>query len=399
MPRILRIINRLNLGGPTYNVAYLTKYLAPDFETMLVAGTKLEDEESSEFILDKLAVKPVLVSEMKREINPLADYRAYTEIKKLIKFFRPDIVHTHAAKSGTLGRLAAINCKVPVIVHTFHGHVFHSYFNPVKTKIFLSIEKYLAKKCSSIVAISDLQKQELCSIHKVCSENKTVVIPLGFDLSRFRENTLAKRMLFRAKYHLDKESIAVGIIGRFAPVKNHTLFLKAAHTVLKRANYPVVFFLIGDGDNRQLLEQQCRLLQLNFSHERTNENKATVVFTSWIKEIDIALAGMDIVAMTSLNEGTPVSLIEAQASGKPIVSTNVGGIENVVIKNETALLSESGNADAFASNLVKLIEDENLRNKMALLGWKHVKNKFHYTRLVQDMRNLYLKLLLKKQEG
>ncbi|MBK7855872.1 MAG: glycosyltransferase [Bacteroidetes bacterium] len=226
MPKVLRIINRLNIGGPTYNVAYLTRYLQPDYETLLVAGTKLDDEESSDYILEKLGIGSKQVSEMKREINLSSDWRAYNELKKIIREFKPDIVHTHAAKSGTLGRLAAIHCKVPVIVHTFHGHVFHSYFSPLKTKIFLAIERYLASKCSAIVAISDLQKKELCYDFKVCSPDKTVVIPLGFDLDRFTEDIIEKRKAFREKYLLDDE-IAIGIIGRFAPINNHDLFLKA----------------------------------------------------------------------------------------------------------------------------------------------------------------------------
>jgi glycosyltransferase involved in cell wall biosynthesis len=393
MPRILRIINRLNIGGPTYNVAYLTKYLAPEYETLLVAGTKLDDEESSDFILDKLNITSVQVSEMKRELNLVSDYKAYRELKKIIKEFKPDIVHTHAAKSGTLGRLAAISCNVPVIVHTFHGHVFHSYFNPLKTKFFLWIERYLAKKSTAIIAISEIQKQELCLEHKVCSVDKAVIIPLGFDLDRFNENKEEKRKQFREKYLLADDEIAIGIIGRFAPVKNHDLFLQAFAKAKQNTSKKIKAIIIGDGDGRKKLEDLCTSLKLNFDG---NKN-ADVIFTSWIKEIDIALAGLDIVAMTSLNEGTPVSLIEAQAAGKPIATTNVGGIENVVLPNQTALLSESNNINAFAENLKTLIENEQMRKSFSEKGWNHVKEKFHYMRLVSDMKSLYDSLLKNKR--
>lgn len=389
MPRVLRIINRLNIGGPTYNVAYLTRYMQPEYETLLVAGTKLDEEESSDYILDKLGVKSRKVSEMKREINFSSDWKAYKELKKIIREFKPDIVHTHAAKSGTLGRLAAIHCNVPVIVHTFHGHVFHSYFSPLKTKIFLFIERYLASKCSAIVAISDLQKKELCNDFKVCDPARAVVIPLGFDLDRFRENMPDKRNSFREKYLLG-DKIAVGIIGRFAPVKNHHLFLKAYKRLTDSTNNKVVAVLVGDGDDRKNLEALCTDLGLSFNN---GEKETQVIFTSWIKEIDTALAGLDIVAMTSLNEGTPVSLIEAQAAGKPIVSTNVGGIENVVLPGQTALLSESGDEEAFAKNLLKLVENESMRTQFSEKGWEHVRNKFHYLRLVEDMKALYERLL------
>ena len=187
MPKILRIINRFNLGGPTYNVAYLSKYLAPEFETLLVGGAKDETEDSSEFILDNLGLKPIIIPEMKREIDLKNDRIAYKKIKKLIREFQPDIVHTHASKAGTIGRLAAHACDVPAIVHTLHGHVFHSYFGKTKTAVFKSIERHLAKKSDAIIAISEKQKMELAIEHKICPADKIAVIPLGFDRSHFRE--------------------------------------------------------------------------------------------------------------------------------------------------------------------------------------------------------------------
>src|SRR6185295_2272303 len=227
MPRVLRIINRLNLGGPTYNAALLTKHLAPEFETLLIAGTKQDSEESSEFIVKNLGISTLAIPEMQREINLSNDRIAYKKIKDIIRDFKPDIVHTHAAKAGTLGRLAADSLKVPVIVHTFHGHVFHSYFNPIKTKIFLNIERYLARKSTGIIAISEKQMYELSEIHRICSPGKIKVIPLGFDLDKFQEDIEMKRKSFRSKYFVDDNEIAIGIIGRLVPVKNHPLFLKA----------------------------------------------------------------------------------------------------------------------------------------------------------------------------
>ena len=161
MTKVLRIINRFNLGGPTYNVAYLSKYMSDEFETLLVGGAKDSTEESSNFIVENLGLKPVIVEEMLREIDIKNDFTAFRKLKKIIREFKPDIVHTHASKAGTLGRLAAASCGVPIIVHTFHGHVFHSYFGKLKTTFYKNIERYLAKKSTAIIAISEIQKKEL----------------------------------------------------------------------------------------------------------------------------------------------------------------------------------------------------------------------------------------------
>jgi glycosyltransferase involved in cell wall biosynthesis len=396
MPKVLRIINRLNLGGPTYNAAYLSKYLAPEFETMLVAGIKEDTEESSEFIVRDMGLDPVYIPEMRREINFNQDRAAYRKISRLIKEFKPDIVHTHAAKAGTLGRLAAHHNKVPVILHTFHGHVFHSYFNPVKTALFKQIERYLSGISTRIIAISDIQKEELVKQHRIASSEKTEVIPLGFDLVRFTVDQHSKRNQFRNRYNLPDDTIAVGIIGRLVPVKNHALFIRAVARLKQSRTAPFRAFIIGDGDDRETLQQLAVDSGLQVSSDAQPTANPDIVFTSWIIDIERALAGLDMVAMTSLNEGTPVSLIEAQAAGRPIVSTDVGGIGNVVIPNVSALLSPSDNLDAFTFNLGKMINDPDLRSQMAGAGTAHVMKNFSYNRLVEEMRQLYRKLLLEK---
>ncbi len=392
MIKVLRIINRFNLGGPTYNVAYLSKYLSNDFETLLIGGAKDETEESSDFIINNLGLQPIIIDEMKRAISLKNDYIAYKKIKKIIKEYKPDIVHTHASKAGTLGRLAASACGVPVIVHTFHGHVFHSYFGKLKTSFYKNIERYLAKKSTVIIAISEKQKEELTNIHKICKPEKVYVIPLGFDLSKFQDNQEQKRKVFRGKYNLNEDEIAISIIGRLVPVKNHRLFLEGLKIVSEKTTKKIKAFIIGDGESRPEIEKKAQELNIDFS---SGEKNTLLTFTSWIKDIDTALAGSDIIALTSFNEGTPVSLIEAQAANKAIVTTNVGGIENVVIPEKTALLCENDNIEQFAKHLLNLIENETLRDSLATEGWKNVKEKFHFTRLVADMEKLYKKLLKK----
>lgn len=391
--KVLRIINRFNLGGPTFNAAYLTKYLEPEFETLLIGGVKYEEEESSEFILEKLGLTPIVIPEMKRSISFKEDKKAYQKIKQIIKDFQPDIVHTHASKAGTLGRLAAAKCNVPVVVHTFHGHVFHSYFGKAKTLFYKTIERRLAKKSTKIIAISDIQKKELWKDHKICKADKITVIPLGFDLDRFQENIEEKRISFRAKYKIEKDEIAIGIIGRLVPIKNHQLFINTINEIKQKSSKKIRAFIIGDGEEKEQLIELLKRIDLDYVEWMKDEIPATVTFTSWIKAVDWANAGLDIITLTSLNEGTPVSLIEAQASNKPIVTTNVGGVENIVLKNETAFITESNNLNQFTNALLKLVEDEDLRIKMSEKGWGFVKKEFHYSRLANDMKKLYFSLL------
>jgi glycosyltransferase involved in cell wall biosynthesis len=333
---------------------------------------------------------------MKRELSPGDDYKSYRQLTKIIRDFNPHIVHTHASKAGAIGRLAAIKQNVPVIVHTFHGHVFESYFGPLKTSMYKNIERYLAKNSSRIIAISESQKNDLTRRFQICSEEKVSVIPLGFDLSRFRENMEEKRLMFRQKYKLMDDEIAIGIIGRLVPIKNHSMFLEALKMIQGKTSKKVRAFIVGDGEMREILKQKAIHLGIDYINGLGEYNPATLTFTSWITEMDYVNAGLDIIALTSLNEGTPVSLIEAQAAGKSIVTTNVGGVEDAVVPLETALLAEKSNTSDFADKLLMLIQDDDLRARIASNGWEHVKNNYHYTRLVSDTEVLYDRLLGRK---
>jgi len=387
MPKVLRIINRLNLGGPTYNAAYLSKFLPEEFETLLVAGMKDQSEASSEYIVESLALKPRYIKDMFREINPIKDYPAYKELVQIIKEFKPDIVHTHAAKAGAIGRLAAYNCGVPIIIHTFHGHVFHSYFGKLKTRVFLEIERFLARRSTKIVAISNIQKSELCEEFKVAPCDKFEVVSLGFDLDRFQVGNAAKRVEFRKKYELAEKEIAIGIIGRLVPIKNHKLLLEAFARVKKKANKSLKLIIIGDGELREELESL--VLGLDLSMSNNTAKGADVLFTSWIKAIETALPGLDLVALSSFNEGTPVSLIEAQAANIPIISTMVGGIQDVVLENDTAVLVENNNLEEFSEKLLEIVLNDKKRKLMQINGYFHVKEKFSYQTLCKNMGDLY----------
>lgn len=396
MPRILRIHNRLIIGGPAINVTYLSKYMEPEFETTLVIGGRDDHEQDADHLVKDLHLRPIIVEEMKRKIYPLQDGVAYRKIKELIEEIKPDIVHTHAAKSGIIGRLAADACKVPVIVHTFHGHVFHSYFNKFTTKTFIHIERYLAKRSTGIVAISESQKHELADIYKICEPEKIEIIPLGLDLDKFEMKQEMKREDFRKRYNIEEDEIAIGIIGRIVPVKNHALFVAAAKKLLEKATKKVRFVIIGDGDMRPAMETQFAEAGIDYTYFPENDRKTAAFCISWHKEIDKVLAGLDIVVLTSHNEGTPVSLIEAQASGKPIVSTRVGGVADIMEHGKSGFITSPDNAEEFAEALLKLVEDENMCKSFGEAGSKNVKERFSYQRLVRDMKGFYYKLMEQK---
>lgn len=383
--KVLRIINRFNIGGPTYNATFLTRYLSDDFETLLVGGLPEKEEADSLHILEEYGVEAVYIPEMKRKPDFFSDRKALSKLKKIIQEFQPDIVHTHAAKAGALGRKAAFDCKVPVVVHTFHGHVFHSYFGRMKTSIYKFIERRLASKSTGIITISETQKKEIVEDHKISHPEKTKVIPLGFDLSKFNENIESKRIETRKKYELKEEEVAVAIIGRLAPVKNHALFFDIIKLTNQKTNKKPVFFVVGDGELKTFVEDQVNQLV---------EQGVDIRFTSWIKDIATFNAGMDVICLTSKNEGTPVSLIESQAANVPVISTDVGGVRDIISDNLTGFIVPTDNARIFADKLIKLIDNESLRKEMGLRGWSFVKDKFHYTRLVKDMENYYKHLLL-----
>lgn len=386
---MLRIINRFNIGGPTYNATFLTRFLSDEFETLLVGGLPEEGEADSLHILEEYGVKPLLIKELKRAPNFSSDRIAYKKIKEIIKEFKPDIVHTHAAKAGALGRKAAKSCNVPVIVHTFHGHVFHSYFGSLKTRLFKMIERNLAKKSSQIIAISNLQKQELVEEHKICEASKITVVPLGFDLQKFQENKLEMRFRTREKYGIDEDEIAIAIIGRLAPIKDHAFFLDVLKEIEQQTTKRVKVFIVGDGEEFESIKEKV----LTFP----NNERFSITMTSWIKDIASFNPGMDIICLCSKNEGTPVSLIEAQASNVVIVSTDVGGVKDILLENETGFIVTKGAKTEYTQKLLQLIEEDELRKMMGNKGWEHVKVKFHYSTLVANVEGLYKRLLIENQ--
>lgn len=385
--KIVRIINRFNIGGPTFNATFLTRYLSDEYETLLLGGVPDEGEKDSLHILKKYDIEPIIIPELSRSISINKDRKAYSEIKKIIQEYQPDIVHTHASKAGLLGRLAAKSAGVPVIVHTFHGHVFHSYFGKAKTALFKNIERYLAKQSTGIIAISKLQKKELVEDHKIVKESKVKVIPLGFELEQFSQEKEAKREVIRDKYNISEGEIAIAIVGRLAPIKDHSFFLSVIEKLAVKINRKIKVFIVGGGSEFDQIASRVKEI---------NHSNVEIIMTSWVLDVATFNAGMDIVCLTSKNEGTPVSLIEAQATGIPVVSTNVGGVSDIVVNNEAGYIINHGDIETYVEKLRLLVEDKELRLRFGTFGKQFVVERFGYQKLVSSMDEYYKELLDEK---
>lgn len=382
MPRVLQIVNRFNLGGLIFTSAYLSKYLSPEYETLLIGGPHEPSEESAVYLVESIGVKPLIVDEMRRSINPLQDYLAYRKIRQIIREFKPDIVHTHASKAGALGRMAAFHEKVPFVFHTFHGHVFHSYFGAIVSSFFQLIERYLSTKSTQIIAISELQKKELIDKFKVVPAHKLTLIPYGFNLDKFSEHVSEKRDSFRKKYQLSQDKIVIGTVGRLVPIKNHRLFIDIVCQLQKKHPGKYVGMIVGDGESRE--EIIAYLKENNSSYSfRTNEY-ADMILTSWIKEVDEVYAGLDYVLVTSLNEGTPVSLIEAQATGRFVLSTDVGGVRDIIKLDKTGYVASKMEPDEFVQKIESMGMFYPEQRDVA-----EIVESFSYQKMVEKTRQLY----------
>ena len=386
--KVLRIITRLNVGGPAQHAVILTESLdRARYGSVLVYGS-LDRGEGDMSRLLNAATGRFFIPEMQRGINPVADIIALFKILLLIREERPAIVHTHTSKAGTLGRIAAVLSGVPVKVHTFHGHTFDGYFDKLSTAYFLFVERILAYFTDRIVAISGMQKNDLLETYRIGSEKKYSVIKLGLGLDRFLEQG-SHAGLFRKRYGLAGDNLLIGIVGRIVPIKNHRMFLRAAKRLTTMVDPAVSgklkFIIAGDGPLRKEMEDLADFLGL----------KESVIFTGWADSIEGLYADLDIVALTSLNEGTPLSLIEAQAAGKVIVATDVGGVRDVV--GDTAFLVDKDDEAAFAGALADAVKmTAGNRREAGIKGRDRVLRDYSKERLVEDTERLYEILLTEK---
>ncbi len=378
--KIIRIIARLNVGGPAIHTILLTQALNNEYyRSILVTGRAGSDEKEMGYLAREKGVEQVVIPELGRKIDPVKDIAALWKIYSIIRREKPDIVHTHTAKAGTLGRAAAILAGVPVRIHTFHGHIFESYFNSFSAGAFLFIERFLALFSKYIVVISRAQKEEIVGKYKIAKDKKVRVIPLGLELDKL--SLIASRSgRFRGELHIGNDCILIGIIGRLVPVKNHRMFLDACKKLSDiSGGRDIKCVVVGDGEERAGLEGYAEKIGI----------REKVAFTGWKEEMADVYADLDIVALTSLNEGTPVALIEALAAGRPVVSTDVGGVKDVVEDGINGYLTASGDAPGFAKRLLKLAEDRNKRDEFGRNGRRKVLQKYSKERLVNDIKALY----------
>jgi glycosyltransferase involved in cell wall biosynthesis len=380
--RIVRVITRLNIGGPARHVILLNQALndGASFCSTLVTGSTAPHEGDMSDLARQRGVQPVTLPALGREISPMDDLVSLAKLVQLIRRVQPDVVHTHMAKAGTIGRLAARLCNVPLIVHTYHGHVFHGYFSPLKTRVFMHIEHALGMATHRIITVGEGQRAEIASLG-IAPLDKLIPIRLGLELGAFLDAERFRGSL-RAELGVPEETRLVGIVARLVPIKAHEVFFEAARHV--RQQIPdALFLVVGDGERRAELEGLVQRLGL----------QAAVRFLGWRSDLPRVYADLDVVALTSRNEGSPVALIEALAAARPVVSTNVGGVSEVVVDGATGLTVPPDEPLQLAAAMERLIRDRALAEQLGNAGRRHVYPRYDSSRLVEDMRALYLREL------
>ncbi|MBN1105611.1 MAG: glycosyltransferase [Deltaproteobacteria bacterium] len=402
--RILRIIARLNIGGPAIQAALLTEALSKGpYRTLLVCGKVGVHEGDMSYLATSKGIGRRVLSGLGREISLLDDFRSFLHLRRVIKDFNPHIIHTHTAKAGTLGRIAGMSLNLLRgrkrrirLVHTFHGHVFSGYFSPMKTLIFIWIERCLSKFTDRIVVISPLQRFDICERYRIAHAHRVQVIPLGFDLTGYRD---AGRYRERArKEYLESASgdiLIVGIIGRLTSIKNHRMLLDAARNLRERGQGDSFRFLVvGDGELREDLAAYAKNLGVEDS----------VSFVGWQRDMPRIYGAMDVVALTSRNEGTPVTLIEAMAAGIPVVATSVGGVPDLLGKSgssapggyraaQRGILVQPGDASALADAFLFIREKREQVRSMSSRARVYALSRYDQERLVKDIAALYSGIL------
>lgn len=374
--RVLRIITRLNIGGPTLHVSILSSRLDPDrFETTLVAGRQAAGERAMAEMRSLGDLRPVLLPVLRREISPVADIRTLAAIVALVRRIRPHIVHTHLAKAGLIGRVAARLLGVPIVLHTFHGTVFSGYFGARASRAYLNTERALARISTRLIAISPAVREELRALRLAPAE-RIVEIPLGIDLAPF-DLDLERRQA-RSRLGLDVVGQYVAIVGRLVPIKDVATFLRGfALVAAVRPN--VTALIVGDGTERADLERLAAALGIG----------GRCRFLGWVADTPALYAAVDVVALTSLNEGTPVTLIEAIAARRSVVATRVGGVPDVVSPDAGRLVSPRSPA-ALADALASALENPGPPSERAR---REIFARFSADRLVRDTEALYLELM------
>jgi glycosyltransferase involved in cell wall biosynthesis len=380
---VLRVIARLNIGGPAIQAISLTALMQDrGYATRLVRGSETADEGTMDDLADRMGVEPTLIASMRRNPGP-GDARALAELVRIARRDRPAIVHTHAAKGGTLGRLAvmlAFPRRRPVVVHTFHGHSLTGYFSSRAARMYTRIERFLARRTDVLIAVSEEVRDDLVGLG-VAPAEQFEVVRLGLDLSAFADDAdrAGRRAAVRAQWGVGDDEDVVTLVARLVPIKRVDRFLETA--ALLRDRPATRFVVVGDGELREQLR----------ASEPARALGDRLVWAGFRRDVPEVCFASDVVALTSDNEGTPVSLIEAQAAGVPVVSTNVGGVRSVVLDGETGHLADK--PDDLAARIASILDDRERAAAMGARGRDHVLATFGVERLVGDLDRLYRRLL------
>jgi glycosyltransferase involved in cell wall biosynthesis len=383
--RILRIITRLNIGGPAIHLATLAGALdSGRYEQQLVTGREGPDEGSMRPLVERRGVHPIVIPEMigTPRIGP-RDVAALARIRRLVRDLKPDIVETHLSKAGILGRLAARLEHVPVVVHVFHGHVLDGYFGPLKTWMARRTERSLAGLSDRLIAVSARVKQELVN-HRIASADRIDVIELGLEMDQLI-HCREMRGTLRRELGIAPDTPLVGVVGRLSRIKNHQLFLDAAARIAA-AHPEVLFLVVGDGERRSALESHAR--RLNLARQ--------VLFTGWRTDLPSVYADVDVLALSSDNEGTPLVLIEAMAAGCPMVATGVGGVPDLIDDGVSGLLVPPRQPSQLADAIVRMLQDRALSATLAARAQATARARFGVERLAADMDALYRRLVAER---
>lgn len=383
----MRVIARLNMGGPALHVSYLTEGLDPyGYETMLVVGSIGREEGSMEHLLAGKRIEPVVVGSLQREIQPIADILAVVRLRRLIRQFRPDILHTHTAKAGALARVAALlagKARPPIVVHTFHGHVLTGYFASGRTALFRSLERALARVSDVLIAVSPQVRDDLVALG-VAPREKFAVIRLGIDLSD-RLEAAEDAGEYRRRLGVRPEQFVVGWVGRMTEIKRAVDAVEIVARLSQRGA-DAVLCMVGDGPDRLAVETRANELGL----------AASSLFLGYQRDVGPYYGVFDALVLSSANEGTPVSVIEALASGTPVVAFDVGGVADVVRDGVDGFLVPPGDVDAAAERLSLLAADPELRGDMGAAGPARMADRYAVSRLVEEIDALYRTLRLRK---
>lgn len=373
-----RVIARLNVGGPALHVVNLARGLEPHgFRTRLIVGGLERGEGDMSWYARERGVEPTLLPAMARELRPGRDLRVLLALRRLFRAERPAVVHTHTAKAGALGRAAAWSARVPVRIHTFHGHVLGGdYFSSARTRAFLEVERRLAAASSRLIVLTRAQLREMVDRLRIADENRFVVIPLGLELARFRAvDPRAARAAARAALGLAPEERVVGIVGRLVEVKNHELMLDAFARLARAGGPPWRLLVVGGGaDRERALRERADRLGVS----------GRVLWLGWRRDLEALYPAMDVAALTSHDEGTPVALLEAIAAGTPVAARAVGGVAEVLEQGRLGELVREADPDAMAA----VIERARLR-PVSEAARDEVVRRFSTERLCADVAALY----------